>query len=358
MFIHKDIYYVVASCLSMLLCSSAIPRIIYISKKKKLFDLPDNDRKVHSEIVPNLGGVGIFLGFSVISSLFVNTGEFQRWNYIVAAALILFVTGIKDDLINVNPAKKLIAQVAASFIVVYFADIRLDNMYGLLGVYELPYWVSIIFTMVGCTFISNAFNLIDGIDGLAGTIGVICTLFMGLGFATADNYSAACISFSLMGAIIGFLRYNIAPARIFMGDSGSLVIGFIISVLAIILIDSFRHWHGGFIIHNPKAVLLITLSLLFIPVFDTFRVFTTRLAKGHSPFRADRTHLHHFLLDLNFTHSQTVLVLAIVNLFIVGVALLLQDLPINIGLMSILSISFGLFTILYIIRRSKLLLIV
>lgn len=344
--------FIAAALLSFFLCVSAIPRIIYISKKKRIFDLPDNDRKIHSSVIPNLGGVAIYLGFSVISSLFIDRA-FQQWNYIIAATLILFITGIKDDLINVNPAKKLIAQLAASVIIACLADIRLDNLHGFLGIAEMPYWLSLSITIVGCTFVSNAFNLIDGIDGLAATIAIISTLFLGIAFGMIHNYSAACISFSLMGAIAGFLMFNYQPAKIFMGDSGSLVIGFMIAVLAIILTDSVRHFEGNVLFHTPKSVLLGALSLLFLPVFDTFRVFITRIAKGHSPFSADRTHLHHFLLDMGFSHAKTVMILAVTSLSIIAVSFLIQDHPLNVCIFVLLGGAFGLYSILYLLRRSK-----
>lgn len=350
---NKWLLYPLVSVLSMLLCMSAIPRIIYISKKKKIFDLPDNDRKIHKEVIPNLGGIAIFLGFSVIASIFINPTEFPRWNYIIAASLILFITGIKDDLINVNPSKKFIAQIAASVIVAWLGDFRLDNLHGLFGIYQLPYWASLIITIVGCTFVSNAFNLIDGIDGLAGSIALICSLFIGVAFAVNNNFSAAIICFSLMGSIIGFLRFNYNPARIFMGDSGSLVLGFILAVLAILLTDKIHILQTNLLFHSPKAVLLVALSLLFIPVFDTFRVFTIRLSKGKSPFAADRSHLHHYLLDLGLSHNKVVIILALANLVIIGVALIAQDLPVNACLAVIIASAMLMFGALFLLRKNK-----
>lgn len=351
---NKGLLYFAALVLSMALCVSAIPRIIYISKKKKIFDLPNSDRKIHTEVIPNLGGIAIFLGFSVVASLFINPSSSAKWNYIIAAVLILFITGVKDDLINVNPTKKLIAQIAASAIVAGLADYRLDNLYGLFGIYELPYFASLILTILGCTFVSNAFNLIDGIDGLAATIGIISTCFLGGVFALNDSYSEAIISFSLMGALTGFLRFNLNPARIFMGDSGSLVIGFVVAVLSLLLTKQSIVFDESVLFHSPKSLIMVTLSILFVPVFDTFRVFITRLIKGRSPFSADRTHLHHYLLDLGFSHTKTVIILSFASLLIITVALLIQDMPINICLITIVSFAFGLFALLYFLRRNKL----
>lgn len=351
--IHHFYFYIAAVIFSMLLCISAIPRIIYISKKKKLFDQPDSDRKVHTDVIPNLGGVGIFLGFAVVGSLLIDPVEFTKFNYILASALILFLTGIKDDLVNVNPAKKLVAQLLASTVVVLLADIRLEHLHGFLGIHEMPYWLSFVISVMGYTFISNAFNLIDGIDGLAGSIAVICTFFLGVSFAATANYSPAIISFSLMGALMGFLRFNYQPARIFMGDSGSLVIGFVIAVLAVVLTQRTQHFTGNELFHSPRGVLLGALSLLFIPVFDTFRVFAIRLMKGQSPFQADRKHLHHFLLDLGYSHRKTVMILCMSSLAIITLTFFIQDYPVNVSLAIIIAMACVLFALLFFMRRSR-----
>jgi len=342
--------------IAALACGFSIPKIILLAKRKKLFDLPDNHRKIHKEVVPNLGGVGIFFSFIIVASVFIKFETFHTWNFMVAASTLLFVVGIKDDIISLTPTKKFVAQIIAAVITVYIADIRLFSLHGILGIEVMPGWLSVVFSMVGCIFITNAFNLIDGIDGLAGTIGVLCSFALGSCLFIQGNYSAAYVSFALMGAIIGFLRYNIAPARIFMGDSGSLFIGFAISVLSIIFINSFDPTHNllSSFIHTPKGALIFALSVLFIPVFDSFRVFVTRIAKGHSPFRADRTHLHHYLLDLGFSHSNTVTTLITANLLIISVSLLVQDLNPNIAIAAILLLTFGLFAILYFMRRARL----
>lgn len=343
-----------AGILSFFLSIVSIPRIIYIAKRKRLFDIPDNRRKVHTHIIPRLGGVAIFFAFMISTALFIHPATFMQWNYYSAAALILFIIGVKDDLVGLPPLKKLMAQVVAAWIIVYLADIRLTSLYGFLGIYELPYVLSIFFSVTGCVFITNAFNLIDGIDGLAGSIGVLSSLLFGILLFLTGNFSGAVISFSLMGAVAGFLRYNISPARIFMGDTGAMLIGFPIAVMAILFIRSFDAAGDApvsALINSSQGALLLTLSILFIPVFDTLRVFTTRLIKGLSPFRADRTHLHHYLLDLGFSHKRTVLLLLSANILIISVSLLMQDYNLNLGVAVLFFVAFGLFTIMYLLRR-------
>lgn len=347
--------YLLAFVSAFILCVMAIPQIILIASKKHLFDMPDNDRKLHLRIVPNLGGVGIFFAYVIVASIFTNPVSFYKWNYIVASTLLLFLTGIMDDLVSLSPAKKFFAQFAAAIIMVVFAGIRLESLHGIFGIYQLPAIYSIGFSVVGCIFITNAFNLIDGIDGLAGTISALCTFLLGVCLALTGYTGAACMSFALMGAIVGFLRYNISPARIFMGDTGSLVIGFTISILCIAFINGFDSTKPIVkYIHTPKAALVVGLSILFVPVFDSFRVFITRVVKGGSPFRADRTHLHHYLLDLGFTHSRTVTILVTANILIITLSLLVQDYNPNIAIGCLLAFTFGLFAILYYMRKNRL----
>lgn len=342
--------------ITSLLCGFSIPKIIILAKRKRLYDLPDNNRKIHKEVVPNLGGVGIFFSFLIVSSVFIKHDTFPAWNYLIAASAILFVIGIKDDIISLTPSKKFAAQILAALLTVYLGDIRLFSLHGILGIYIMPGWLSIAFSMVGCIFVTNAFNLIDGIDGLAGAIGALCCLALGTCLAAMGNYSAAILAFALMGSILGFLRYNWSPAKIFMGDSGSLFIGFTISILCIVFINSFnpeKSIIGNFIL-SPKGALIFALAVLFIPVFDSFRVFITRIGKGKHPFHADRTHLHHYLLDLGFSHAHTVTTLLIANLLIISISLLSQELNPNLGILAILAFTFGLFGLVYFIRKSRL----
>lgn len=344
----------ILTCLTALAVSLfSIPNIIYVSKRKRLLDMPDNERKLHKRIVPNLGGIGIFIAFVITTSLFVKPHEFGKWNYINAALLILFVTGIKDDLVQISPTKKFMAQIAAALITVIFADIRIYTLQGILGIFELPYWISVSFSVIGCVFVTNAFNLIDGIDGLAGTIGVFISLLFGVSLGIMGHVSEAIIAFSLMGAILGFLRYNIAPASIFMGDTGSLIVGFTVAVFSIFFVNA--HGTSSSIHHlipYTSGAFVIALSILFIPVFDTFRVFTTRIIKGRSPFSPDRTHLHHYVLDLGFTHSQTVSILLTANALIVAISFAVQRYNVNVAIASLFFVAFGLYGLLWFVRKS------
>ena len=315
---------------SLLLAIFLMPRIIYIATKNRFLDTPDNERKVHDRIITNLGGIGIYLGFIVVSLFssitLIKINElgslpfFQNWYYIVIATFILFITGVKDDLAGLSPFKKFVAQAVAAFIVVYFADIRLLSFHGIFWINELPYITSIIFSIIGIIFVTNAFNLIDGIDGLAGSLASIILVILTILFTLNKNYNEAIISISLLGAVVGFLKFNLAPARIFMGDTGSLILGFSLATLCIVFIKDIATSNQiSTIITGTGGATLITLVILIIPIFDTFRVFTIRILKKGSPFHADRNHLHHKLLDANFSHNQIVLTFSVVFLILLAI---------------------------------------
>lgn len=315
--------YAAAFLTALFIVWQSIPSVIYVTKRKRLLDKPTG-RKKHATVTPNLAGVAIFAAFAFVCSLF-QVGRFlPEWNFVFAGAFLLFVTGLKDDLVPMSAYKKFLAQFGASFIVVVLADLRIDNLHGFLGIYELPYVLSAILTFLIITFVTNAYNLIDGVDGLAGTQSIIGFLFLGLYYIfLGGNYGLVMICFCMAGAILGFLKYNFftSPARIFMGDTGSLQLGYLLSIVSIALIDKYEN-------HPELSVsggLGIAVAVLFIPAFDTLRVFTTRILKGHSPFLPDRTHIHHILLDLGFTGKKLVNTLAVVNILIIIFAYLLKD---------------------------------
>ena len=229
---------------SLFLAIFLMPRIIYIATKNRYLDTPDNERKVHDRIITNLGGIGIYMSFIVVSLFssitLIKINDigtipfFQNWYYFVISTFILFITGVKDDLAGLSPFKKFVAQAVAAFIVVYFADIRLLSFHGIFGIQELPYLISILFSIIGIIFVTNAFNLIDGIDGLAGSLAALILAILSILFTLNKNYNEAIISITLLGAVLGFLKFNIAPARIFMGDTGSLGLGGALASLAIL----------------------------------------------------------------------------------------------------------------------------
>jgi UDP-N-acetylmuramyl pentapeptide phosphotransferase/UDP-N-acetylglucosamine-1-phosphate transferase len=311
---------------SLLVVIFGIPSVITVAKQKGLFDKPDH-RKLHVNKVPRLGGLAIIAGFSIAVSIWgIPTEIASRLQYLQAALIVLFFSGLKDDILVLTPIKKLMSQLLAAALVVVGEDIRITSFYGLFGVTELNIWVSYILSVFTIVVITNAFNLIDGIDGLAGGLGFIISITFGLWFNLIDQVGWSIISFSLAGALIGFLVFNFNPAKIFMGDAGSLCTGFLLSIMAVQFIEFNRPEVQNY--YKITTAPVIAIAILVIPLFDTFRVFTIRLLKKKSPFSADRNHLHHMLLKTGLGHKEVSLVLYIVNIIFVLIAFLLKDSPI------------------------------
>lgn len=286
------------------------------------------ERASHTTKIPNLGGIAIFSGtiFSII--MWTPFAVFSSLQYILCAMIIMFLVGAKDDIIPLTPAKKFGGEIIASFILVFSAGVQLTSMHGLFGVHEIPPLVSIPLTTFTILVIINAVNLIDGINGLAGGVGaIICTVF-GYWFFKINALELAVIATALCGAIVAFLRYNVA-SKIFMGDTGSLLIGLVVSTLAIKFIDfnqpayinSHPEFRTDWIIGSAPAV---AMGILIIPLFDTLRVFTMRIVRGKSPFHPDRNHIHHLLLDSGCTHLQATVTLCVVNLCFIVLVYKLQ----------------------------------
>jgi UDP-GlcNAc:undecaprenyl-phosphate GlcNAc-1-phosphate transferase len=311
----------------------AIPSIIKLAIKKNLMDEPDH-RRTHKVSTPSLGGIAILSGtlFSIIMwTPFTYFGELQ---YILCGFIIIFLLGAKDDLDPVTPVKKIIVEIFTAIILVFKANVKITSMYGIFGLGALPEWISILLSIFTILVIINAFNLIDGIDGLSGTIGLLVASLFGLWFYMTGSIELSMIAFSLTGAIVAFLKYNFTPASIFMGDTGSLFIGLVCSILAIKFIEFQPQASNSALITTSAPA--VTIAILVIPLFDTLRVFVLRIWHRQSPFKPDRRHVHHILVDLGFTHLQSVLTLVLVNVLVIGTSLCLQHLGNGIVLITIL----------------------
>jgi len=341
---------VLAFITAFLLVYLAIPSIINIARVKHLYDVPDQ-RKSHYEVVPTLGGVAIFAGviFSII--LWTPFDVFGDLQYILCSFIIIFLIGAKDDILPMSPFRKMAGQIFACFILVFKAQVRLTSLYGIFGVYEIPQLLSIVLSMFTILVIINAFNLIDGINGLTGSLATLISITLGTWFFLVDRTDLAIIAFSLAGATIAFLKYNITPARIFMGDTGSMLIG----VITAILVIEFIEIHIG-LQNSPyafKAVPAVAIGIVIIPLFDTLRVFALRIFKLKSPLNPDRGHIHHLLLDCGLTHMQATSVLIMTNLAFIFFVIFFQDLGNLRLLIAILVMASALTAIPYFISRGK-----
>ena len=302
--IHHDIYQSILSFLiACFLSIISIPVIINLSNLLNLTAKP-GFRSSHEAETPTLGGIALFSTTLIAYFLWPHASNTLDSNLItlsMTGMIILFFLGIKDDILAVDPTKKLIIQIFASMILVTMGNFKVDNFYGIFGVHYVPEYVSIPLTVFIFIAIINAINLIDGIDGLAGGISLIAGLGFGIWFILNDHFSFGCLAFSMSGSLLGFLRFNFSKtSKIFMGDTGSLIVGYLLSIFAV----EFLNLNVGYL-HDPNAHFnapIIVMVLLIVPIFDTLRVFIVRIVKGGSPFVADRNHMHHILIDNGLNH--------------------------------------------------------
>lgn len=324
---------IIAFITAFALVMVAMPALIKVAKLKHLVDEPGEARKLHSRSIPTLGGIMIFAGTIIAYSLwFPSNSEAQlvadnmlddlsEFKYLVATMFILFFLGLKDDIIGVSPSKKLLVHIVVGIILVFMADLRIASFDGIFGLYNLPYTSSIVISVFSYIVIVNAINLIDGVDGLAGGIGFIASVVFAWWFYRVDELPMAILAIALAGSLFGFLFFNFNPARIFMGDSGSLIIGLILYVLAIRMIE-----YPITAVPTPLNTIskpVLAMAIMCYPLIDTLRVFIYRAVRGRSPFSADKNHIHHKLLELGLNHKKTVVLLYGYTLFICFLAIYL-----------------------------------
>jgi UDP-N-acetylmuramyl pentapeptide phosphotransferase/UDP-N-acetylglucosamine-1-phosphate transferase len=317
-----------------------IPYIVDAARAKHLFDKP-NGRTSHHIDTPRLGGMAIFAGFIISGMIFINIMRMGYIQYVIAGSIIIFFLGLKDDLLSMSPMQKLLGQIASASIIIVLGDVLFTNLHGFFGIFELGYTARVFFSLFVIILVINSFNLIDGIDGLAASVGLLVVGFFTVWFFLVGQIDLAVFSAALVGALIAFLRYNVFSIKnkIFMGDIGSLTLGFFISVLII------RFNEVNLSLQSPYAIKAspsVTFGILILPLFDTLRVFVIRIIKGQSPFSADKMHLHHGLLALGMSHRKATGTLVLVNVLFIAFVVLLQ----NIGMHTLFLVTFILAAIL------------
>ncbi|MCH6198340.1 undecaprenyl/decaprenyl-phosphate alpha-N-acetylglucosaminyl 1-phosphate transferase [Aquiflexum sp. LQ15W] len=299
------------------------PIVILLLKKMELVDSPGG-RKIHNGFIPSMGGIAFVIASFVAVLAWLDSEYIMEIRFLLAAFGLMFFVGLRDDMVNMSAFQKLAGQFISAYLVVVMADIRLTGLYGFFGIYELPLWISYGISFFTILVLTNSFNLIDGLDGLAGSISLVTFMFLGWWFLEADLTSYSVFSFILVGAVLSFLVYNWHPAKIFMGDTGSLSLGFALAVLTILFIDkngtmaNFEGW-------KFNAPIASGIALLIIPIYDTSRIFIKRSLKGKSPMAPDKSHVHHFLLRMGMRHDQVTLTLVAVKVGFISLIFIGSD---------------------------------
>jgi UDP-N-acetylmuramyl pentapeptide phosphotransferase/UDP-N-acetylglucosamine-1-phosphate transferase len=313
---------ILSAVTSFVIVYISIPSIIKVARLKHLFDFPE-ERKAHTTEQPTLGGLAIFAGVIFSFTFWTASMYFPIRQYLIAAIIILFFIGMKDDIIIISPLKKLVGQILAAFIVVFFAGVRLTSFHGLFNMYVLPEWASIVVSIFTILVIINSINFIDGVDGLAAGIGIIACMVFGVLLYYYGEYVLSLLAFSLLAGLLAFMFYNYSPAKIFMGDTGSLIVGFVLSVLSIRFIEIHKTGIAPIISANSSPVLAI--AVLIVPLTDMVRVFCLRIYNGKSPLAPDRNHIHHLLLGLGWSHRRVSIVLYATSFCFIAFTFILRD---------------------------------
>ncbi len=307
---------------AFLACLLTLPFIIRYSAKNNLYDAPDK-RRIHTQITPSMGGIAIFAGLAIGILAWTKATTFAQTTALLAVLIIPFLIGFLDDLIHLRPLKKILGQALAAILVFFLLDIKITSLDGLFGVYELHPAISFALTFVTIILLTNSFNLIDGIDGLAGTFSLVALLFFGTWFYAVHIEHYALFCFTLVGSILAFLTQNWQPSKIFMGDTGSLVIGMTLSILAIAFMS-----HNAALPVGSEFKFMSTagtaLCVLIVPIVDTIRVVCIRLYLRLSPLTADKRHIHHAVVRLGKSHRLAVLLLMTIHISFIALAVVFR----------------------------------
>lgn len=314
-------YPFLATLSSFLIGLSFMPLVIDIANKRN-FVVKPNKRTSHSGAIPNIGGINIFISFLITVFLF-SYGIISEMQFTIFGVFIILIVGFVDDLIDLKVSWKLTGELIAAIFLIVLSDIRLSNLHGFFGIYELPIWTSYILSIFVFIVIINALNLIDGVDGLASGLGILYSIFFAIYFYITDNYNLAISAFAMVGSLSVFFLYNVfgKKSKIFMGDSGSLLLGYMIALYVFEFSELNAH-HKVPIEYFMSAAPAVAICVLSVPLFDTLRVMLTRIKKGLSPFEADKNHIHHLLLKAGLKHRQVSFVLILVSLLFIALGIL------------------------------------
>ncbi|HQG57170.1 MAG TPA: MraY family glycosyltransferase [Bacteroidales bacterium] len=311
-----------ASVLSFFITYFSIPVIVKISKHKGIFDIP-NDRKIHDKPTPLLGGLAVFCGLALSVVIFCPENGYRELVYLLGGLIALMTLGLKDDILVINPKKKLIGLFLAAGIIVILGDIRITDFHGIFGINKIGYISSAVFSVLLIVFFIVSLNFIDGVDGLAAAIGCIGALFYGIWFMLKGNILMAVISFSTISALAAFIRFNVFSTenKIFLGDAGAMITGLISAVLTIEFLEGQSSDPAGMRISRAP---FLSGGLYFILFVDAIRVLVNRLIDGN-PFKSGKNHIHHILVERGLTQKSTAIILITLNNLIIISFFLLRN---------------------------------
>ncbi len=308
------------------------PKLVRIAYAKNLLDSPGT-RKLQKKPVPVIGGISVYLAAIAAAAgcnLFIPTNSLYM---AVAAISIIFFVGLFDDMTDLSPKKKFICQIALVLLLFFTDTYKIDNLNGVFGIYDLPMWLSLVLSLLTGVGLMNAINMIDGVDGLSSGYGISFCAFCGAYFIHHNDIVNGIFAFTFVGSLIPFFICNVFSEKnkMFIGDSGSLVMGMLAYIFCCTLLKE-----SGSAVDSKNVSL--ALSVFAVPIFDTLRVMTMRMVHGGSPFKADRTHLHHIFVSLNMPHIFITFFILLIEFAIAVVWIVLFSFNLNVTVHTILII--------------------
>ncbi|MEO2050436.1 MAG: MraY family glycosyltransferase [Allomuricauda sp.] len=296
-----------------------------------------NQRSSHKSKTPTLGGIAFF--YCLVFALFFikNRADYSEFIYIIPGLTILFIVGLKDDMVVLSPGSKLMAQILAISFVLANESFTIESLNGFLNIYEIPFFLYLVIAGFLMLTIINSYNLIDGIDGLASIVGIVIMIIYTTIFYLSQEYFFALLAITMNACLMAFFGFNVSSSKkIFMGDTGSLIVGFIISILTLkfLALEPTAYGELPFLLENAP---LIAISILIVPLFDTARVFAIRIANKKGPFSPDRNHVHHVLIDYwGLSHKQASFIIGCFNIIFVVLFIILGSKAKNLGMVIML----------------------
>lgn len=326
--------------LAILLSMLLMPITSSLAQKIGAMDIPKL-RSVHTTPKPRMGGLAISISFVIICLIFLPLDTF--FVAFLTGLVAIVITGAVDDIMEISPIWKFLGQFISATLFVYLSDMKIEHIGNIPSIGDLTLGkASLAFTVIFLVGTINALNFTDGLDSLAGGISVIALIFLGYFAWSVNHYWVMVIAISLIGAVIGFLRYNSYPTRVFMGDSGSMMLGYVLGVILVNLNHT-----------APQLPLSALAMVIALPLFDTVSVIARRISSKNNPFLSDRTHLHHRLIDIGLSHPAAVAVIYL-GMFAFGLlAIMLKDKPDWVIFLSLVSAGLLVFSCFLLLRSAN-----
>ena len=318
MVINRFLFIIITSFASMLMTFWVYFKILGIAKQKNLVDNPDA-RKLQKQPVPVLGGIAVFFGVICATLLACSLANCGKVLPIILAMSMMLYVGAIDDLVELSPRNRIIIEVLAVTGLIFGDGACINSLHGLWGIEAFSWWIGVPLTIFAGVGIINAMNMIDGVNGLSSGLCITFSVFFGIAMFKSRDYPNAMLAFVFAAALIPFLVHNVLgkTSKMFIGDAGTMTMGILMTwfVIQMLREDHNYRW-AEYVFHQHLSLVALTLAILAVPVGDTLRVMTLRIIKGRSPFKPDKTHLHHMLLNYSGSHSLT-------SLMEIGIAFLI-----------------------------------